>query len=230
MSKESRPEPGFHRGFYTFLTELSKNNNRDWFQKNKTRYDTQVRDPSLEFIRGVGPRLRHLSAQVDADPRPVGGSMMRIYRDLRFSKDKRPYRTSVGIHFSHVRSGSMGESLPGFFLHLEPGENYVASGMWRPDPPQLRKIREAIAERSSEWKRTLGVLPELEGDSLQRPPPGFDPQHPLVRDLKRKDFITSVAIKDAEVVRSNFPAHFLAKCTSINPLNRFLAQAVDIPW
>src|SRR5213593_3331169 len=111
----------FTKGFFGFLKELKKNNNREWFTKNKGRYEEEVQEPSLRFIRDLGPRLKAISPYLVADPKPFGGSMTRIYRDIRFSRDKSPYRTTVGIHLSH--SGERGKMhLPGLYLHLEPGE------------------------------------------------------------------------------------------------------------
>lgn len=189
-----------------------------------------MRDPSLAFVRAVGPKLETLSRHLVADPRPVGGSVMRIYRDIRFSRDKSPYRTSVGIHFSHERTGEEDEHLPGFFLHLAPGDSWVYAGVWMPEPRRLNQIRKAIVERSAEWKKVKAAVPPIEGETLKRPPPGFDPTHPLIEDLKRKGFTAGIEIKDSVVTARSFPDQFVAFCRTLEPLNRFLARAVHVDY
>ena len=106
-----------------FLRDLKKHNDRAWFAENKDRYEGSVKEPFLQFISDVGPELRKVSTQLVADPRPVGGSMFRIYRDVRFSRDKSPYKTHVGAHF---RFGGKGVHGPGYYLHLEPASCFVA--------------------------------------------------------------------------------------------------------
>jgi uncharacterized protein (TIGR02453 family) len=215
---------------FRFLRELAAHNNREWFAANKSRYESTVRDPSLAFVRAVGSKLPSISRHLVADPRPVGGSVMRIYRDIRFSKDKSPYRTSVGIHFSHDRTGDNDEHLPGFFLHLSPGDSWVHAGMWQPEPTRVAQIRKAIVARSADWKKVRASVPEIESESLKRPPPGFDPAHPWIEDLKRKGFTAGLAVRDSMATGPDFPDRFIALCRTLDPLNRFLARAVNVPY
>jgi uncharacterized protein (TIGR02453 family) len=215
---------------FQFLKELAKNNRREWFLENKGRYEALVRDPSLRFIEDAGPRLMKISPHVVADPRPLGGSLARIYRDVRFAKDKSPYKTNVGIHFFHEKVEESDESLPGFYLHLAPGACFVASGMWHPETQRLARIRKAIVAEPTAWGRVLRGGIELEGESLKRPPPGVDPDHKYIADLKRKDFIASVSYPDAQVTAPTFLENFVAGCRTLDPLNRFLAKATGIPW
>ncbi len=229
-AKPAAREAYFGTDLLAFLRELARNNNREWFTRNKSRYESSVRDPCLEFIRGVEPELRRVSPYLVVDARPVGGSLSRIYRDIRFSKDKSPYKTSVGIHFPHRATGEVAENLPGFYLHLEPGDSHVYSGIWRPEPTHLQKIRETIVARLPDWRRVIRQVPPLEGESLKRPPFGFAADHPAVEDLKRKDFITGAAVPDSLLTGRNFGPVFGKLCASIDPLNRFLARAVGIPW
>ena len=128
-----------------FLRDLKKHNDRAWFAENKDRYEGSVKEPFLQFISDVGPELRKVSTQLVADPRPVGGSMFRIYRDVRFSRDKSPYKTHVGAHFPFGGKGVHG---PGYYLHLEPASCFVAGGMWMPEPADLQRIRERISDWS----------------------------------------------------------------------------------
>src|SRR5215468_1462069 len=136
-----------------FLRELAAHNNREWFQKNKERYERSVRDPFLRFVADLQPRLAKISPHFVADPRPVGGSMMRIYRDTRFAKDKAPYKTEVAAHFWHAK-GKEG-AMPAFHLRLEPGHSTVGAGIWRPEPFALKKIRQAIAKDAKSWQRVI---------------------------------------------------------------------------
>jgi uncharacterized protein (TIGR02453 family) len=230
MTPEVSSEVPFSPATFRFLRELAKNNNREWFQANKDRYTDDVLEPSMSFIRAVGPRLEALSPHLVADARPVGGSMMRIYRDVRFSKDKSPYRTAIGIHFMLDSQKSRDESLPGFFFHVAPGDSWAYAGVWRPEPPRLDQIRRAIVDRSSEWKKVRAAVPDIEGEALKRPPPGYDPAHPWIEDLKRKGFTAGVPLKDAEITGPKFPDRFVARCQSLNPLNQFLARAIHIDY
>ncbi len=217
----------FSPELFRFLRELAKNNSRDWFQANRERYETALREPCLRFVSDLGPLLRGISRQLVADPRPSGGSLFRIYRDTRFSKDKSPYKTHAGMYFP-VRGGKDVHT-PGFYLHLEPGSCFAAAGLWHPDAAALAWVREAIVARPGRWKGARSGL-SLGGDSLRRPPRGYDANHPFVEDLRRKDFITSVPFSDKEVTSPRFLSDFVATCRKMSPLPKFLAAALDLPW
>src|SRR5713226_3767295 len=182
-------EAYFRPELFKFLKELRKNNNRAWFLANKDRYESAVRDPCLRFIADLKPHIRKISPHFEVDSRPTGGSLMRIYRDTRFSKDKSPYKTNVGMHFPH-RSHSKDSHQPGFYLHLQPGGCFGGGGLWHPDASNLKKIRGAIVSRPRDWQAVLRGGVAVEGATLKRTPLGFDPDHPFIKDLKRKDFIT----------------------------------------
>ena len=138
------PNDAFFRpDLFQFLRQLKRHNDRDWFARNKQRYEEVVRDPALTFISSFGPHLRKLGPHFVADPRPTRGSLFRIYRDTRFSPDKRPFKTHVGIHFSHA-SGKDAHA-PVFYLHLEPDNCFAAAGVWHPDSSALARIRMPIA-------------------------------------------------------------------------------------
>jgi uncharacterized protein (TIGR02453 family) len=216
----------FDKSAFEFLGELKRNNNRDWFQAHKERFDRDVKEPFLDFIADAGPRLRRISPNLVADPRPVGGSLFRIYRDVRFSKDKSPYKTHAGAHFQLGRKGVHG---PGYYLHLEPGACFVAGGMWMPDPKALQMIRERIADGPAEWKRARGRLDHGE-DALKRPPRGFDPEHPMIEDIKRKSFTASRRLTNHQVAGDDFMKTFIGACAEIAPLMKFLAASVGVAW
>jgi uncharacterized protein (TIGR02453 family) len=215
----------FGEDTFAFLRELKRNNDRDWFNANKERYEESVKEPFLQFINDVGPALRTVSRNLVADPRPVGGSMFRIYRDVRFSKDKSPYKTHIGAHFPLGR----GMAAPGYYFHLEPGQCFVAGGMWMPERDALQSIRERIAERPAEWKKARGELDHDEA-SLKRPPRGFDPDHPMIEDIMRKTFTSSVRLSDTQVKRADLTKTFVRSCEQIAPLMKFLAASVGAKW
>src|SRR5438874_507873 len=144
---------GFPKGFFQFFKELAKNNERPWFEENKERYKAVVVAPMSDFITAMSPRLAKISKHFVADPRPNGGSMFRIYRDVRFAKDKRPYKEHASCHFR--QAGGKDVHAPGFYMHFAPDEVFFGGGLWMPPPEALNKIREAIAARPAAWKKVL---------------------------------------------------------------------------
>lgn len=219
----------FSPELFRFLQELRENNNRQWFQANKARYESAVRQPVLRFIADFAPHLHRISLYFVADPSPTGGSLFRIYRDVRFSKDKSPYKTHVGVSFWHIEGGKM-VHVPGFYLHLEPDGCFAAAGVWHPDATTLKAIRTAIVERPQAWRAIRRQGLQIEGERLTRPPKDYDPQHPLIEDLKWKDYVTSMAFSDAEVCRSRFLSDYAMACRRMSPLVKFLTEALGLSW
>jgi uncharacterized protein (TIGR02453 family) len=219
----------FEPGALRFLRELAKNNNRPWFQANKARYEKDVQGPAVRFIAEMGPRLGRISPHLTWEARLFGGSLGRIYRDTRFSKDKSPYRTRLGIHFGHDAARG-DEHLPGYFLHIAPGESSVSAGIWRPSPGALQKIRDSIVASPGTWGRVLPKGVTLDGESYVRVPTGYDPAHRYAADLRRKDFYAWLPFADAEVAAPSFGPSFEAACRRLGPLNRWLSAAIGVPW
>ena len=225
--------PFFSRKTFAFLQDLAENNDREWFQANKKSYEEDVKEPALRFILDFGPHLKKISPHFKADPRGNGGSLFRIYRDTRFSKDKSPYKTHTGIQFRH----EVGKDAhaPGYYLHVEPGGCFFGLGTWRPDGKALRKIREGMVEDVPGWRRAVQGRAfknrlELTGDSLLRPPRGFDPEHPLIEDLKRKDFVAMAPLTQAQVTDSDFMKLFIVLCKAGTPLMAFLCKTLEIEF
>ena len=216
----------FDKGLFEFLTELKTHNDRAWFTKNKPRFEQDVKEPFLDFISDAGSHLRKISTSIVADPRPVGGSLFRIYRDVRFSKDKSPYKTHAAAHF---QVGSKGVHGPGYYLHLEPAQCFLAGGMWMPEAKVLDGIRQRIADKPAEWKTIRRTLDHGE-NSLKRPPRGFDPDHPMIDDIKRKSFTSSVRLTNKQVLSDDFMKTFMSSCREIAPLMKFLAASSGVPW
>jgi uncharacterized protein (TIGR02453 family) len=218
---------------FDFLRELKLNNNRQWFEGNKTRYEQVVKQPLLEFITDFGTFLPEISPHYLAIPKATGGSMFRIYRDVRFSKDKSPYKTAAALQFRHEQGKDV--HAPGFYLHLEPGSVFAGCGIWQPDTQTANKIRSTIANRPDNWLAAIQDAAfqktfSLEGESLKQPPRGFDADHPLVEDLKRKDFIGSVELSEQVVCQDDFLTQYVEMCKAASPLMRFLTEALGLAW
>lgn len=225
--------PGFEKGLFQFLEDLADNNHRDWFQANKKRYQADVVEPSLAFIADFESRLKKISPFFRAIPKKMGGSLMRIYRDTRFAKDKTPYKTNVGIHFRHEMGGDI--HAPAFYIHIEPNDCFLAAGVWHPDADALLKIRSRIDEDSSKWKRArdnkrFQVAFRLEGDSLKNPPRGFDKEHAYIGDLKRKDFIAVRRITKKQVLARSFIDDVAKSFAAAKPLVNFICGSLQIPF
>ena len=218
---------------FRFLRQLERNNKREWFEKNKERYVEHVRDPLLRFIEEFAPRLKKINRHFVADPRPHGGSMFRIYRDTRFSRDKRPYKTAASAQFRHLRGKDV--HAPGFYLHLGLDGVFAGMGIWHPDGPSVAKIRRAMVEKASAWRRIVRdpvfrKKLRMGGESLVRPPRGFDAEHPLIEDLKRKDFVIFAEFHEAMACRSDFLDRFTDSCRTARPYVGFLTRAVGLEW
>jgi uncharacterized protein (TIGR02453 family) len=221
--------------FFRFFRELAANNNREWFLANKSHYENDVREPMQHFIADFAPRLRKLNRNYLADPRPIGGSMFRIYRDIRFSPDKSPYKTHGSAYFHHAAGNRRDIDSPGYYLHLSVGEVFAGSGLWHPESASLAKIRDAIVAHPEKWKRAVGgrqfgATCRLSGQKLQRPPKGYDPNHPLIEDLKRKDFVTITDLSEKDACSPRFMDRFVESCEAATPLMRFLTESLDLPW
>lgn len=233
MPKTSSSPKAFHPDLFKFLRQLKENNTRDWFHGNKEWYESSVRHPAQQFISDFGPLLARLSSHFNADPRPVGGSLFRIHRDVRFARDKSPYKTSVGIQFRHKQAKDV--HAPGFYLHLQPGSVFAGIGIWHPDSASLKKIRDALVTDPRRWKRVIAgkkfsATYELAGDSLKRPPRGYDAEHPLVEDLKRKDFLAVAKLTQKQATSAGFLDEYAALCRAGTPFMKLLCEAVGVPF
>ena len=219
-------------GLFGFLGELEDNNNREWFQAHKGRYEEQVKGPLLAFIGGFDDHLRRISAHFVADPRPVGGSLFRIYRDVRFSKDKSPYKTAAGIHFRHERAKDV--HAPGYYLHLETAACFAACGLWMPATAQAQQVRAAVDGDQLGWRAARQAAQAgglaLDGNSLKRPPRGYTADHPLIEDLKRKDFTVTTVLDQQTITAEEFPARLEELWSHTTPFMRFVTEALSLPF
>ena len=222
---------GFTSATTKFLNELRNNNDRDWFNANKHRYEEDVVAPALNFIAAMATRLQRISPHFRAIPKKTGGSLMRVYRDTRFAKDKTPYKINIGIQFRH----ELGKDVhaPGFYVHVEPKDVFLAAGIWHPEPRVLAQIRETIVDNPSAWRKArddkqFSARFALRGDSLKRPPRGFTVDHPSIEDLKRKDFIAVQQLGAKQIYDSKFADEVQRSFVATKPLMRFLCHALDL--
>lgn len=220
---------------FAFLRELRAHNERPWFEANRARYEQHGKAAMAGFVRAFRPHLAEISTQYLADEKT---SAFRIFRDTRFSKDKSPYKTYLGVQFRHqLVRGSASEAVhaPGFYCHIGPAGDgemdgcFGGFGTWHPEGDALAAIRRRIAERPDEWAAARAGL-ALGGESLKKVPLGYDPAHPHVEDLKRKDFIVMHAFAEAEVTRADFVARYAEASRAGAPLMRFLCAAIGLPW
>ena len=224
---------GFNDSTLGFLEELAANNNREWFKDNKTRYEELVLDVALRFIQSMQDPLAEIAPHFTAIPNRVGGSLMRVYRDTRFSKNKLPYKTNIGIQFRHEDAKDV--HAPGYYLHIEPGQVFLGAGMWRPDSEPLLQIRQRIAARPAEWRRTMSDKGfkrhfSLGGESLVRPPRGFDKDHECIDDIKRKSFIAVKELDPKAPLNPRFQQSVETAFKAATSYMKFLCKAVGVAY
>ncbi len=212
---------------------LAANNNRAWFLANKQRYEDTVREPFLRLIADMQAPLAKISTHYRADPRTQGGSLFRIYRDTRFRKDKRPYKTWASARFFHERRREV--AAPSFYLHIEPHGCFVGAGLWHPESPTLKRIREFLADNPSTWKRAVHRKAfesrfALWGEQLTRPPRGYDPAHELIEDIKRKSFAAGQQFSDKLACSNELLPHTLDAFKRLAPMVDYLCAALDLEF
>ncbi|BCK88222.1 hypothetical protein MIZ01_2023 [Sideroxyarcus emersonii] len=221
----------FTKQTFSFLAALAENNEREWFAAHQQDYEDFVRTPALDLISDMSDEMPAISRHFLAQPKKVGGSLMRIHRDTRFSRDKTPYKTNIGIQFRHEADKDI--HAPGYYLHIEPGECFVAIGLWHPDADALFKIREAIVQNGDAWvaardDKTFNRHFTLEGDVLANAPRGFAKNHALVEDLKRKDFIGLASLSEATATSKNLRPQVVERFRQAAPYMSFLCKALEL--
>lgn len=210
-----------------FLKDIAKNNNREWFEKNKPRY-LEAKQQFEDFLEALHKEfLKFDEGLAGLNPRKLG---FRIYRDVRFSKDKSPYKINMGAGFSP--GGKMMQE-PGYYIHIEPGKSFVAGGMYMPSPENLAKIRQEIDYNSKSFLKILNdkmfkkYFKGLDDfDKLKTMPKGYPKDHPQIEYLKHKSYIVSHSFTDKEVYDKKFIAAIGAAAKNIKKLNDFLTHAI----
>lgn len=220
---------------FRFLDALALNNQRAWFEANKERYERDVREPALAFIRAMSAPLARITPHFVAEDKKVGGSLMRVHRDTRFASDKTPYKTNVGIQFRHV--GGKDVHAPGFYVHVAPDGCFIGLGLWRPEAPVLQAIRQKIDREQARWKKLVDPkalakagLAMGDGDALKRVPKGYAPDHPLAAELRKTSYILHRDVTADEVMGPRFVALVARRFEAGADHMRFLCEAVGAPF
>lgn len=212
-----------------FLEDLKANNNRDWFLENKKRYEIVKKDyhkmvsDFLDTMKPLDPALELLE---------VKNCTFRINRDIRFSKDKTPYKTHMGVWLS---SGSKGQNRAGYYVHIEKGSSFIAGGFYAPESEDLKKVRkeiaffyedleEILAEKN--FKKTFGDFDRNERSLLKNPPRGYEKEHPAIELLKLKSFEASQKFDISEVLEKDFVSKMSKRLIVLKPLNEFINRAL----
>lgn len=222
------PFEGFPREGVAFLKNLKRNNNREWFHKHKDDYESLVKLPMQSLIAALQPHFQKFAPEIEANPKR---SIFRIYRDVRFSKDKSPYKTHVAAHFV-IRGKAKGVEGSGYYVHIEPGQVFLGGGLYMPDGDQLKKIRKAIATRSKEFlsivegKSFTKRFGKLEGEKLSRAPKGYEPTHPMAEWLKFKQFFVGEEWAESKCYKESFVREVATSFEAAAPLVRFLNEAI----
>lgn len=213
---------------FKFFSELSENNNREWFQENKSRYDAIV-ESAQELVADWKDALGKQDALIaENDPKKA---IFRIYKDVRFSKDKTPYKNHVGMV---VGRGGRSGKWAGWYLHFEPGKSFIAAGKWAPEADELKAIRQEIDYNLDEFlsiinekdlKKTFG---ELDREyALKKAPKDYDPEHPAIEILKLKSFTFSKSYTDEEVLSKDFAQQVIKDSELLFPFINFLNRAIE---
>jgi uncharacterized protein (TIGR02453 family) len=226
----------FSTAAFRFFRGLAKNNNKGWFEAHREDYEQEVREPMRQLIADVNGRLARVAPEIGGDPKKT---MFRINRDIRFSKDKSPYKTNAACWFHHrgadSRVGSAAsDGSAGFYFHLEPGKSVVGAGLWMPSRPQLDKLRNEIAEDPQGFERVAKGLVKRYGglDSeavLKRMPRGYAETQPGATWLRYQSFTAGRRLTDADVTSSRLAAILEKDFVALLPLVRWLNSALGFP-
>ena len=225
----------FTKATLTFFRDLERHNDKQWFEAHRADYESHVREPMRALIDDMNKRFARFAPEIGGDPRR---SMFRINRDVRFSRDKSPYKTHAASWFNHRRAsprvgGEADGGSAGFYFHLQPGgKSLVGAGVWMPPRPQLNKLRDAIAEDWESFDRTVAGLTKRFGGlddehgMLKRVPRGFAEDHRAARWLKYQSFTSGRALKDSEVIGPQLPDLLAREYEGLLPLVRWLNDAL----
>ncbi|MBI4428920.1 MAG: DUF2461 domain-containing protein [Ignavibacteriales bacterium] len=222
------PFNGFPRKGIEFFKRLKRNNSRTWFEKHKDEYEAFVRMPMQSLVASLQPHFAQFAPEFEVNPRKA---IFRIYRDIRFSKDKTPYKTHTAAHFvlSGKPKGFLGS---GYYMHIEPGEVFAGAGIYMPDGDQLKKIRSRVARAENEFlsiiedRKFRRLFGKLEGDKLKRVPQGYDESHPMAQWIKFKQFFVGVSWEESRAYRKQLVGDLSNVFEMATPLVRFLNESL----
>jgi uncharacterized protein (TIGR02453 family) len=224
---------GFPKDTLKFLADLQHNNTREWFAENKSRYEQSFVEPSLELIRQLERPLAKISPLLRVEAKKMGGSLMRIYKDTRFSKDKTPYKTNIGIQFRHVAGKDV--HAPGIYVHIATDECFVGAGIWKPEAEPLKKIREHISRNPAEYRKAIGNKKfsshyALLDDRLKGAPRGFAKEDPMIDELRRRSYLGGASLSPAQIHSKGLIELIVDRVRAAKPLMTFLCAALEVPY
>lgn len=216
-----------------FLSQLRENNTKEWFAERKSDYEQLVKQPSLSLISVMNERFEDLGVPYISSPK---ASMFRIHRDTRFSKNKAPYKTNIGLFFPYIRQKTEKKPIeaPGLYVHIEPNEMFIGGGLYMPTPEQLRAIRERIAD---EWKDLEAIIKHplflnefpdgLRGEQLQRIPRGFPADHAAGDLLRLKQYLVMCTLNQGQIFTEQIIDVIEAKSLALAPLLEYFVEAIE---
>ena len=224
---------GFPADTLAFLDDLKANNTREWFAKNKSRYEQSFLEPSLELIRQLEKPLAKLTPMLRVEAKKMGGSLMRIYKDTRFSNDKTPYKTNIGIQFRHTAGKDV--HAPGIYFHVANDECFVGAGIWKPEAEPLKQIREHILLNPTKYTKAISnkkfsSLYSLFDDRLKSAPRGYAKDDPMIDELRRRSFIGGANLTAAQIQSKQLIELILERIRAAKPLMTFLCEALEVPY
>ena len=217
-----------------FIRALARHNDREWFHAHKQDYEQFVRAPFLVLLTDLQPALREVSEHYRADPKTVGGSLFRIHRDTRFSNNKAPYKEWQGARLFHARSKEV--EAPSFYIHLQPGNCFIAAGLWHPEPDTLRRLRQFIVDNPGSWVNAAHAKAfrkrfDLDdSEMLVRPPRGYPADFVHLDDLRRKNYVAIRMIDDATMTGPRLLATLAKDLQQLVPLMDYLCAALDLEF
>lgn len=224
----------FSEASLKFLRGLARNNDKAWFAAHKAQYEEHVRQPFLRLLTDLQPELATVSPHFRSDPKTVGGSLFRIYRDARFSNDKSPYKSWQGARLYHERSKQV--AAPSFYIHLQPGECFVGAGLWHPEPDTQRRVRQFIFDNPGSWKKAAHDAKFRkrfdfeESEKLVRPPRGFPADFEFIEDLKHRNFVFWREIDDATMTGPRLRQVIAGDLAMLGPFVDYLCAALDLEF
>jgi uncharacterized protein (TIGR02453 family) len=222
------PFEGFPKEAIIFFKNLKRHNDREWFEQHKHEYEEYAKLPMQSFIASLQPHFSSFAPEFELNPKKA---IFRIYRDIRFSNDKTPYKTHIAAHFV-LRGKERGLVGSGYYFHIEPGEVFIGGGIYMPDSDQLKKIRSALADHGEDFLAVVGSrafkkrFGEIKGNSLQRIPKGYDESHPMAQWLKLKQFFVGISLPESACYKESLVETIASICKDATPLIRYLNQAL----
>lgn len=224
----------FSDASFKFLRGLARNNDREWFHAHKPDYDAQVREPFQRLLTDLQPVLKGISEHYRSEPKGIGGSLFRIQRDTRFANDKTPYKSWQGARLFHERGRQI--EAPSFYVHLQPGNCFIGSGLWHPQPDTLRRVRHFILDNPGSWKAAAheGKFRRRfdldDSETLTRMPRGFPDDFEFADDLKRKNFVALRAIDDDVMTGPRLLKTLETDLAGLSPFTDYLCAALDLEF